>query len=96
METKFTKGPWAAREIDPDDPDWGAHEIWPETVDGEQGPVSTMVIGAGNARLIAAAPCLFEALARLESHVRIAPPELDHPNSPLGQARAALSKALGE
>lgn len=91
VEDGFTPGPWKAREIAPDDPEWGAHEVWPDhTEDGPQGPVSTMVIGEANARLIAAAPDMYAALERLEAHCRILPPDMDEPGSPLAQARAAL------
>ena len=47
-----------------------------------------------NARLIAAAPDLFAALTRLESVTRILPSSMDEPDSPLDQARAALTKAV--
>jgi hypothetical protein len=48
-----------------------------------------------NARLIAAAPDLLDALKRLESATRILPPDMDEPDSPLAQARAAIAKAEG-
>ncbi|MBN5087663.1 hypothetical protein JY460_06040 [Stenotrophomonas maltophilia] len=67
MSGKHTPGPWVAYEIAPDDPDWGACEIWPaendrEDEEGTVKPVATMVMGVENARLIAAAPEMFEAL----------------------------------
>lgn len=37
-----------------------------------------------------------KALERLESAVRILPPEMDEPDSPLAQARATLTKIKGE
>jgi hypothetical protein len=49
-----------------------------------------------NARLIAAAPDMLEALRRLEAMVRILPPDMDAPDSALAQARAAIAKATGE
>lgn len=58
METKHTPGPWEAQEIAPEDPQWGACEIWPANGDR---PVAPMVCGVDNARLIAAAPELLEA-----------------------------------
>ncbi|OWB46501.1 hypothetical protein [Stenotrophomonas maltophilia] len=65
--SKHTPGPWIAYEIAPDDPEWGACEIWPDENDreDEEGtvkPVATMVMGVENARLIAAAPELLDAL----------------------------------
>lgn len=48
-----------------------------------------------DARLIAAAPELLAALERLESLVRILPPEMDEEHSAMAQARAAISKARG-
>lgn len=71
--SKHTPGPWIAYEIDPDDPEWGACEIWPaendrEDEEGAVKPVATMVMGVENARLIAAAPELLEALQRLDKN----------------------------
>ncbi len=40
-----------------------------------------------------AAPDLLDALKRLESATRILPPDMDEPDSPLAQARAAIAKA---
>ncbi|MDG9939663.1 hypothetical protein N7670_09865 [Stenotrophomonas maltophilia] len=67
MSSKHTPGPWIAYEIAPYDPEWGACEIWPgdndrEDEEGTVKPVATMVMGVENARLIAAAPELLEAL----------------------------------
>lgn len=66
MEAKFTPGPWQAFELAPEDPSWGACEIWPESAvaerhddDSDAGPVATMVMGTANARLIAAAPRMY-------------------------------------
>jgi hypothetical protein len=56
----FTPGPWAWCEISPDDREWGACEVWQDCE--ADVPVATMVIGTDNARLIAAAPDLLEAL----------------------------------
>jgi len=47
-------------------------------------------------RIRDAAPDLLEALKRLERTVRIMPPDMDQPDSPLAQARAAISKAEGK
>lgn len=52
----WTPGTWRFNEIDPEDKDWGACEVWP--VSGDDQPVATMVCGVSNARLIAAAPDL--------------------------------------
>jgi hypothetical protein len=38
---------------------------------------------------------LLDALKRLESATRILPPDMDEPDSPLAQARAAIAKAAG-
>ena len=46
---KATPGKWEWREIAPDDPTWGACEIWS---DASEEPVATMVIGTGNAKHI--------------------------------------------
>lgn len=54
-----TPGPWEWNELDPNDPEWGACEIW-QACDADV-PVATMVIGTANARLIAAAPELLDA-----------------------------------
>jgi len=55
-----------AYELAPEDPSWGACEIWPaendrEDDDGAVKPVATMVMGVENAHLIAAAPESHEA-----------------------------------
>ena len=39
---------------------------------------------------------MLEALKRLEASVRILPPDMDEPDSPLTQARAAIARATGE
>ncbi|MCU1139475.1 hypothetical protein [Stenotrophomonas maltophilia] len=75
MSSKHTPGPWIAYEIAPDDPEWGACEIWPDENDreDEEGtvkPVATMVMGVENARLIAAAPELLAALQVAELALR--------------------------
>ena len=49
-----------------------------------------------DARLIAAAPEMLEALKRIEAVVRVLPPDMDEPDSPLALARAAIAKAEGE
>lgn len=48
-----------------------------------------------NARLIAAAPELLEALDRLVNITAILPPSMDEPGSAIAQARAAIAKATG-
>ena len=57
MADEWTPGPWDWSEIDPEDPEWGACEVWPKddrTSDAK--PVATMVCGVANARIIAASP----------------------------------------
>ena len=52
-------------------------------------------VSDADARLIAAAPDLLEALKRLESTARILPESMDEPGSAMSQARAAISRAEG-
>lgn len=51
-------GPWKAVEIEPEDKDWAAWEVW----SGDDA-VATTVIGRSNAILIATAPELLNALS---------------------------------
>lgn len=100
-ETKWTPGPWSFEEIDPSDKDWGACEIWSDPSDE---PVSTMVLSVDNARLIASAPELYEALdtvwAEVENSGREGATELRWKlagdNDLFRLIRAALAKARGE
>jgi hypothetical protein len=62
---------------------------------GEDEYQGNMARWEADARLIAAAPDLLEALSKLERAARILPPDMDDPDSPLAQARAAIAKALG-
>lgn len=90
-ETKWTPGPWSFQEIDPSDKDWGACEIWADPSDE---PVSTMVLSVDNARLIASAPELYEALDQLLDDM--GEDGLSVCRAAKDQARAALAKARGE
>jgi hypothetical protein len=89
---KWTKGPWDAREIMPEDQAWGACEIWPDNGDE---PVATMVCGVANARLCAAAPEMAEALEKLLADVGQYE-AWQRPVHAVDVARAALAKAKGE
>ena len=55
---KFIIGTWKAEEIDPDDPEWDAWEVWSETGD----LVVSITMGSENAHLVAAAPDMYNAL----------------------------------
>ncbi|WP_164145894.1 hypothetical protein [Stenotrophomonas maltophilia] len=99
--SKHAPGPWIAYEIAPDDPEWGACEIWPaendrENEEGTVKPVATMVMGVDNARLIAAAPELLAELEMLSNIVEgcgmATMPEVE---CRLVFARAAIAKATG-
>jgi hypothetical protein len=90
MSTKHTPGPWVI----------GTRKDgsrWFSIGDPAKGPhyQSDIFCSDADARLIAAAPDLLEALSELERAVRILPPDMDEPDSPLAQARAAIAKALG-
>jgi len=56
-ETKFTPGPWQWSEIEPEDKEWGACEVWAgDTL------ISSHTNGTANAAMSAAAPDLYAAL----------------------------------
>lgn len=102
MSSKHTPGPWIAYEIAPDDPEWGACEIWPgdndrEDEEGTVKPVATMVMGVENARLIAAAPELLAALVKAEQLFReigfIAAADSARPESLWNEINNAIAKA---
>jgi len=101
---KHTPGPWSYRSELHDD--WGFVRAGrflicqardPRYMDNEH-LAQCREVGRdpweANARLIAAAPDLLDALKLLESAARILPPNID-PSSPLAQARAAIAKAEG-
>jgi hypothetical protein len=99
MSSKHTPGPWVAYEIAPEDPSWGACEIWPvendrEDDEGAVKPVATMVMGVENARLIAAAPELLAAVQCLMGELMDLR-GMEQSHNFLKGARA-LSKATGE
>lgn len=109
-ETKFTPGPWQLV----DNTHLVEGEIWIEAEHAEIGPVSLAAVRAGcdeaaelgsnmaNARLIAAAPEMFEALKSLCEELMLEDPR--EPEDALGasmaekyrKALAAISKATGE
>lgn len=109
MSSKHAPGPWVAYEIAPDDPEWGACEIWPDENDreDEEGtvkPVATMVMGVENARLIAAAPDLLMRLTGLIAaaeylQARVVETRgancMDNLDVAIDEARAAIAKATG-
>ena len=88
---KHTPGPWAL------DQSSQISCVSAFDVNGEFIGIAYMTLPnhEANARLIAAAPDLLDALKRLESATRILPPDMDEPDSPLAQARAAIAKAEG-
>ena len=89
MDTKHTPGPWVAREYD--------GRIYIDTIEGlfRPGYMATGVLSfdargnEANARLIAAAPELLEALIDMVESVGAADPGVYD----LDQARAAIAKA---
>jgi hypothetical protein len=64
-----TPGPWEYEEIAPDDPDWGACEIW-STVDKSH-PVSSMTNTVADARRIARVPDLEDAYLEQAARIRV-------------------------
>lgn len=100
MTSRHTPGPWVAYELAPEDPSWGACEIWPDENDrdDEEGtvkPVATMVMGVENARLIAAAPELLAALDEITNYQGGADSALDD-EYVMERVTAAIAKATGE
>lgn len=94
-ETKFTQATWSWSEIDPDDKEWGACEVFRDELDPEF--VATHVCGKANAALIAAAPDLYQVALLMIEYI-----ELDREGKPrdpgrmLGEIHVALKKARGE
>ena len=87
--TKYTKGPWEFAEF-PKAKDWD--------VASDTTPVCSGYLndeGKANARLIAAAPELLEALEMVAQHAPASGP-LWHGSEPMTKARAAIAKAKGE
>lgn len=70
---------WYPRDATVSDADWNAF----------------MAERRANARLIAAAPDLLEALKRAEMHFAMLPSGMDQPGSVMAQMRAAIAKAEG-
>ena len=90
---EHTPGKWTWREIAPDDPEWGACEVW----DGDTA-VATHVCGVDRARLIAAAPAMLEALKCFLDDERFQISVGGNPNAieaMLAKANAAYRSALG-
>ena len=92
--SKHTPGPW--RVVD----SWTDHMV--EGQNGEEiiwqdGPHNTPTINKANARLIAAAPELLEALEHMLQSFLITQSLDDYPiEAPCNKARAAIAKAKGE
>ena len=89
--SKHTPGPW--RVVD----SWNDYMV--ESQNGEEiiwqdGPHNTPTINEANARLIAAAPDLLEALENLADYIDERAG--DNECRPLENARAAIAKAKGE
>lgn len=89
---EHTPGKWTWREIAPDDPEWGACEVW----DGDTA-VATHVCGVDRARLIAAAPAMADAMDSLRMHGTsdIAPGWIAVPAVEWEAAFRVLDAALG-
>ena len=91
---KHTPGPW--RVVD----SWNDYMV--EGQNGEEiiwqdGPHNTPTINKANARLIAAAPDLLEALESMLQSFLITQSLDDYPiDAPCNKARAAIAKAKGE
>ena len=91
--SKHTPGPW--RVVD----SWNDHMV--ESQNGEEiiwqdGPHDTPTINEANARLIAAAPDLLEALESMLQSFLITQSLDDYPiDAPCNKARAAIAKAKG-
>jgi gentisate 1,2-dioxygenase len=89
--SKHTPGPWKIVDA------WNDHMV--EGQNGEEiiwqdGPHGTPTINEANARLIAAAPDLLEALENLADYVDERAG--DNECRPIENARAAIAKAKGE
>ena len=93
METKFTPGPWTANRYVGERDNWFVRGPNDERVCGSgSGPVVE-----ANARLIAAAPDLYEALTEMMASFddRQINPNFK-PQPAVAKAEAALAKARGE
>lgn len=93
--TEFTNGPWRALLN-------GAEDTAVASPGGiiadlrciDDYPSSSQV--TANAHLIAAGPDLYSALEKMITHFTMLPDDLTEPDSVIGRAKAALSKARGE
>lgn len=98
-ETKFTPGPWKVHPVD-DCTVVASDGSEVAAIDGDYNQPDTWPIMEANARLIAAAPDLYEALVDIEQMIHNC---ADAPRNPdslpmmvLHHARAAIAKATGE
>jgi type VI protein secretion system component VasF len=100
---KHTRGPWIASEYG----DYGDYDGKCRVILGEGGDIRTAVVlgfdteeNQANARLIAAAPDLLEALQRINEACAQIPEGLEgyleHLSDAISDARKALAKATGE
>lgn len=101
MSAKHTPGPWKAtcRDMTYKGGDWSEDEFLQWEVEGPRAPFGRGDFFQADARLIAAAPDLLEALHAMLSHTAMLDPSqgfdgFDH--SAVNQARAAIAKAEGE
>jgi hypothetical protein len=95
MSAKHTPGPWAQATLSPSDVVTDADAMIATARDGMNGISRDQAIA--NARLIATAPTMLDALRELTIAAEAAGWDIDADNAPiLAAARAAIARATGE
>lgn len=90
MDAKFTKGPWR---VDPDKN--GYYDVIPESGNGMAVVGCEGIDNEANARLIAAAPELLEALVKARQELANLPSSYGYQFTHIADMDSAIAKATG-